>query len=83
MMLSERLDTTPAVARLTYHLCHGEAVTVYQAASLTGLTLDGARKMLDRMSLAIPLVFVPGRCGEPGLWMLAAMLECAEDGLGA
>ncbi len=76
----ERMETTLAAGLLAWHLAHGEAITAYQAAELTGLTPRGARAMLSRLSGTLPLVFVPGRGRKRGLWMVEALLECEEEG---
>lgn len=76
----ERMETTLAAGLLAWHLAHGEAMTVYQAAELTGLTPNGARRMFYRLSATLPLVFVPGRHGRPGLWMVESRQEC-ESGM--
>lgn len=79
MAEQERLETTLAAGLLAWHLAHGEAITVYQAAQLTGLTPSGARQMLYRLSAALPLVFVPGHGGRAGVWMVEALQEGVTD----
>jgi hypothetical protein len=76
---SERLETTLAAGLLAWHLAHGDAITVYQASELTGLTPSGARQMLYRLSATLPLVFVPNYRGRTGAWMLETLQECESD----
>lgn len=44
-------------------------MTTRQAADLIGYTWDGANRMLQRMSIYLPLI------QERGTWMLVSMLE--------
>lgn len=52
---------TERVARLTFLLAKGATPTTAEAAVLVNLCNSGAYRMLDRMSLSIPLVQEGGR----------------------
>lgn len=53
--LAERLTTTEAAMRLGFDLAHGMRFSNAEAALLTGLTVDGAYRMLCRGAREIPI----------------------------
>ena len=57
------------VAKLAWWFSHGDALTVRQAADLTGCTWQGAAYILQAMSRVIPIY-----C-EDGLWQVCAFSE--------
>jgi len=60
---------TERVAKLTWWLAHGDAITVRQAAELTGCTWQGALYILQAMSRVVPIY-----CAD-GLWQACAIRE--------
>ena len=59
-------DMTPTerIGRATWLLANGQAVTVRKLASELEITPRGARSMLERLSLVLPLV------EDAGLWRI-------------
>jgi alkylated DNA nucleotide flippase Atl1 len=51
-------NTTERVAVVAWELCNGRGLTAKQVAELTGLSHAAAYKMLEKLSLAFPLVKV-------------------------
>ena len=43
------------VAVITWWLAHGEALTTRQVAEMTGITRDGARRLMLQLSRVLPL----------------------------
>jgi len=56
-------------ALVGWHLAHGEALTTRQAADLLGVTMGTARRIMNKISRAIPIM-----CYE-GEWMPQVMAE--------
>ncbi len=59
-------------ARITWWLAHGESITTADVARLSGLSWDGAYKMMCNLSGAIPIY-----C-DKGTWQVCAMQETAD-----
>lgn len=57
----QNLMTTERVALLTWGLMLGTTYTTAQAADLTGLSCDGAYRMLRRVSRVLPIHCENGR----------------------
>lgn len=57
-------------ALVGWHLAHGECMTTEHVAQLTGLTWEGARVLMCKISIALPIVRVDGA------WQVAGMAEC-------
>ena len=53
--------TTDSVAWAVWHLAQGEAFSTRLAAESTGLSREGAYKMLCRVSLRVPIVQYEGK----------------------
>lgn len=70
--------TTERISVIVWQLAEGEALTTAQVAELAGISHDGAYKMLQKMSRAIPILCFDGE------WMPAVMAEIKylEDDLG-
>jgi hypothetical protein len=65
-------DRTPEerAALLTWHLAHGDAFKTRDAASMTGMTARGARRLLGGMSRVLPIYQ-----DENGFWQVLAFRE--------
>jgi hypothetical protein len=63
--------TVERVAKLTWALAHGEGLRVRDAAAMTGLTVDNARRYLCKISRVIPIYDDP----ETHVWQVLAMQE--------
>ncbi len=55
---------------ITWHLAHGEGLTTCVVASLTGLSLRGARELMYRISRVIPIYM-----DSDGVWQVCAIRE--------
>jgi len=69
------VDTiTERAALVTWHLCHGESLQTRKVAEMTGLTMQGAWQLMQRLSRTIPIYQ-----SEQGYWRVCAFreLECA------
>jgi predicted DNA-binding transcriptional regulator YafY len=62
-MLSDMLPTE-RIARATWLLAQGEAVTVRHLAERLEITPRGARAMLEKLSRVVPLIDDGRVCGE-------------------
>jgi len=60
---------TERIGLIVYHLCEGEIFTVAQVAEMAGITYQGARQMLNRLSRTIPILCLDGE------WMMQALAE--------
>ena len=56
----ERLTTTEAAALLAWWLAHGEPISNRDAARLTGMPIETARQMMERLCRVLPLTFGDG-----------------------
>ena len=56
-------------ALLVWHLAHGDAFSTTDAAKMTGLSPQGARRLLASLSRVVP-IYQDGR-----LWQVLAMWE--------
>ena len=65
--MQERLTTTEAAGLLGWWLAHGESISNRDAARLTGMPYQTARKMLDRLCRALPITF------DHGVWYAIAL----------
>lgn len=68
-MLSEMLPTM-RIAKITLFFAQGERLTVREVAERMEMTPRGARMMLEKISLAVPLT------DEGGVWRI-----CGSDGV--
>ena len=66
--------TTDSVAWAVWHLAHGEAMTTRLVAESTGLSREGAYKMLCRVSFRLPITQYEGE------WM-ASKVACVLDSI--
>lgn len=57
-------NPTERIAAVTMHLYRNRQVTTAETAELIGVTRTGAAKLLDRLSLALPVY------EEGGVWRL-------------
>jgi hypothetical protein len=55
------LVTTERVVIVLMRLQSGETPTTKEVSHLTGMTTEGARRLLNRLCLVIPLTCVKGR----------------------
>ena len=60
---------TERIGLIVWQLAHGEALTVNQVADIAGITYQGAWRMLEKLSRAIPILCFGGE------WMPAVMAE--------
>ena len=60
---------TERVGVIVWQLAHGDALTTAQVAEIAGVTHEGARQMLLKLSRAIPILCFDGE------WMPAVMAE--------
>jgi hypothetical protein len=69
---TEEIDYTSQIRAglVTYWLCHGEALTTTQVAELTGLTYNGAWKMMCVLSGRLPFYQT-----DDGEWQVTALKE--------
>ena len=72
--MQERLPTE-RIALTAYWLARGDGFTVRELAGKLGTTTRGARALLEKVSLALPLVEVESECGAGAVWRL-----CGSDG---
>lgn len=57
-------------ALVGWYLAHGECMTTADVATITGLTWEGARVLMCKISGALPIVQMDGA------WQVAVMEEC-------
>ena len=64
-------DYTPQekAALVAWHLAHGEGMRTADVEALTGLTWEGARVLMCKLSRVIPIMQVRGR------WVVAYLAE--------
>ena len=60
---------TERVGVIVWQLAHGDALTTAQVAEIAGISYNGAYRMLQKLSRAIPILCFDGE------WMPAAMAE--------
>jgi hypothetical protein len=65
-------DQTPEerAALVTWHLAHGDAFQTSEVCSMTGLTRQGAYRLLCKVSRVVPIFQ-----DEEGMWQVMAMRE--------
>jgi hypothetical protein len=65
-------DKTPSerAALVVWHLAHGDAFRTADAARMTGLSWDGADRLLGTLSRVIPIYQ-----DDKGMWQVLAMRE--------
>ena len=57
-------------ALIAWHLAHGEGLQTRDVAALTGLAMDGAWRLMQRLARVLPIYQ-----DEQGFWVVCAMLE--------
>jgi len=72
--MTEADTITERAGIVVWHLCHGESLQTRDVATLTGLTWEGARQLMVRLSRVVPVYQ-----DEQGYWQVCALreLECA------
>ena len=72
--MSEPDTITERAALVTWHLVHGESMQTKDVAELTGLSINGAYRLMIRLSRVIPIYQ-----DQDDRWQVCALreLECA------
>jgi len=63
-------------ALIAWHLAHGEGMTTAEIASLTGLSWQGARHLMDRLARVLPIYQ-----DDVGAWSVCAFKELEYAGI--
>ena len=63
------MTTTESVGVLVWWLAHGECISNRDAARLTGMPIETARQMMERLCRVLPLTF------DDGVWFVICMDE--------
>ena len=67
---------TERVGLVVWHLAHGEAMQTRDVAEMTGLTWDGAQKLMIRLSRMVPVYQ-----DQQGFWQVCAFRELEWAGM--